>query len=119
LALAASACAPKQESVMTVSDLMEDRVALDGLLMKCSQPQGGAQDVSCANARAASAELARRSEAAQEAKRAEEFERNRQKLRDADDQRRREAEAKQVDAYHLPVVPVDPPPASGAAAKSH
>jgi hypothetical protein len=118
LLLAASACAPKQESVKTVDDLMEDRVALDGLLMKCNQPQGGG-DASCANARLASERLEHKAEVAQEAKRAEEFERNREKLRNEDEQRRQEAESKQVDAYHLPVVPVDPPPAADDAAKSH
>jgi hypothetical protein len=113
-ALAAAACAPKPDPVMSVDDLMEDRVALDGLLMKCNQAQGApGNDASCANARIASERLARRTEAAQQEKRAAEFERNREKLREAEDQRRRAEEAKKPDAYHLPVVPVEPPPASG------
>jgi hypothetical protein len=115
--LLAAGCAPKQEAAKPVGDLMDDRVALDGLLMKCNQPPGDAADVSCGNAHIASERLARQAEAAQEAKRAQEFERNREKLREADEQRRQTEEARKVDAYHLPVVPVEPPPASGEPVK--
>jgi hypothetical protein len=98
---------------MTVSDLMEDRVALDGVLMKCNQnPAKARTDSDCLNARIAIERLASKDEPAAEAKRAEEFERSREQLRVAQEKQRREQEAKnpKVDAYHLPVVPVEPLP---------
>ncbi len=35
--VAAAACSPRRVPPMTVTDLMEDRVTLDGVLMKCNQ----------------------------------------------------------------------------------
>jgi hypothetical protein len=98
---------------MTVTDLMEDRVSLDGVLMKCNQNESKARtDTECQNARIAIERLANQSEPAEEAKRAAEFERSREQLRLAQEKQRQEAEAKnpKVDAYHLPLVPVEPPP---------
>ena len=34
---ATAACSPRRIPPMTVTDLMEDRVMLDGVLMKCNQ----------------------------------------------------------------------------------
>jgi uncharacterized protein YaiL (DUF2058 family) len=95
---------------MTVADLMEDRVTLDGVLMKCNQsPSKARTDSDCLNARIAIERLASQNEPAQEAKRMEEFEHSRDKLRLAQDKQRQEQEAKtKVDAYHLPLVPVEP-----------
>jgi hypothetical protein len=97
---------------MTVSDLMEDRVTLDGVLMKCNQNQAKARtDTDCLNARIAINRLASQSEPAEEAKRTEEFEHRREQLRLAQEKQRREQEEKtKVDAYHLPLVPVEPTP---------
>jgi hypothetical protein len=98
---------------MTVTDLMEDRVSLDGVLMKCNQNESKARtNVDCVNARIAVERLASKSDAAQVAKRAAEFERSREQLRLSQERQRQEEEAKnpKVDAYHLPLVPVDPPP---------
>jgi hypothetical protein len=102
---------------MTVTDLMEDRVTLDGVLMKCNQNQAKARtDSDCLNARIAIERLANQTEPAQEAKHTEEFERSREQLRLSQEKQRREQEAKtKVDVYHLPVVPVEsaqPPPPS-------
>jgi len=98
---------------MTVADLMEDRVQLDGVLMKCNQNQSMARtDSDCLNARIAIERLASQSEPAEEAKRTEEFEHRREQLRLSQEKQRQEQESKsKVDAYHLPVMPVDPPPA--------
>ncbi len=98
---------------MTVTDLMEDRVTLDGVLMKCNQNLSKARtDSDCLNARIAIERLASQTDPAVEAKRAEDFERSREQLRLAQDKRRQEQEAKtKVDAYHLPLVPVEPAPA--------
>ena len=98
---------------MTVTDLMEDRVTLDGVLMKCNQNQSKARtDSDCLNARIAINRLASQSEPAQEAKRAEQFEHRREQLRSSEERQRlerQEQEAKtKVDAYHLPVVQVEP-----------
>jgi hypothetical protein len=109
---ATAACSPKRVPPMTVADLMEDRVTLDGVLMKCNQnPSKARTDADCLNARAAINRLANQNEAAEEAKRAEEFERSREKLRLAQDKQRQEqaAKIKPVDVYHLPVMPVEPP----------
>jgi hypothetical protein len=97
---------------MTVSDLMEDRVTLDGVLMKCNQnPSKARSDADCLNARIAIERLASQNEPAEEAKRAAAFERSREQLRLTQEKTRREQESKtQVDAYHLPLVPVDSTP---------
>jgi len=117
--LAAAACSPRRIPPMSVTDLMEDRVTLDGVLMKCNRdPYKARTDSDCLNARIAIERLASQSERAEEAKRAEEFEHSREKLRLAQEKQRQEQEAKEaktkVDAYHLPLVPVEsaPTPAS-------
>jgi len=98
---------------MSVSDLIEDRVALDGVLMKCSQdPAKARTDADCLNARIAIDQLANKDEAAETAKRAEKFERSRDALRLSQEKQRQEQEAKnpKVDVYHMPVMPVEPVP---------
>ena len=114
--LAVAACSPRRIPPMTVADLMEDRVTLDGVLMKCNQNQSKARtDSDCLNARIAIERLASQSEPAKEAKRKEEFERTREQLRLAQEKQRQEQEAKEaktkVDVYHLPLVPVEATPA--------
>jgi hypothetical protein len=110
--LAVAACSPRRIPPMSVADLMEDRVTLDGVLMKCNQNQSKARtDSDCLNARIAIERLASQSEPAKEAKRKEEFERTREQLRLAQEKQRQEQEAKaKVDVYHLPLVPVEPSP---------
>ena len=86
---------------------------LDGVLMKCNQSASKARtDENCLNARIAIERLANQSEPAEEAKRAAEFERSREQLRLSQEKQRQAEEAKnpKVDAYHLPLVPVDPAP---------
>ena len=97
---------------MTVNDLMEDRVMLDGVLLKCNQNQSKARtDSDCLNARIAIERLASQSELAKEAKRTEEFEHSREQLRLSQERLRQEREAKtKVDVYQLPLVPVEPTP---------
>jgi hypothetical protein len=102
---------------MTVTDLMEDRVTLDGVLMKCNQNSAKARtDSDCLNARIAIERLAQeRVDPAVEEKHKEDFERTREQLRLAQEKVRQEQEAKaKVDAYSLPLVPVDPQPAPKA-----
>lgn len=111
--LASAACSPRPIPPMSVTDLMEDRVMLDGVLMKCNQNASRARtDENCVNARIAIERLASQSEPAEEAKRAAEFERSREQLRMAQEKQRQEEAAKnpKVDAYHLPLVPVEPTP---------
>lgn len=97
---------------MTVEDLMEDRVALDGVLLKCDQnPAKVRADSECLNARIAAERLAKDHEhdPNEDKKRQEAFERRREELRLAQEKLRQDHEAKtKVDAYSLPVVPVDP-----------
>jgi hypothetical protein len=104
------ACTPKRIPPMTVEDLMEDRVTLDGVLLKCNeQPSKVRNESDCLNARIAVERLAKDVDPAEEARRNEEFERSREKLRLANEKMRQDQEAaKKVDAYNLPVVPVDP-----------
>jgi hypothetical protein len=111
--LSSAACAPRRIPPMTVADLMEDRVTLDGVLMKCNQnPIKARTDTDCLNARIAIERLAQQQvDPAVEEKRKEEFERTREQLRLTQERLRQEQEAKKkVDAYSLPVVPVEPPP---------
>ena len=110
--LALAACSPRRIPPMSVTDLMEDRVTLDGVLMKCNRnPSKARSDSDCLNARIAIERLASKNEPAEEAKRTEEFEHSREKLRLAQDKQRQEQEAKtKVDAYHLPLVPVESAP---------
>jgi hypothetical protein len=113
VALSMAACSPRRIPPMSVSDLMEDRVALDGVLMKCNRDVAKARtDSDCLNARIAIERLASRVDPEQQQKHAEEFEKNREQLRAAQDKARQELEASKpkVDAYHLPVIPVEPAP---------
>jgi hypothetical protein len=107
-------CSPRRIPPMSVADLMEDRVALDGVLMKCNRnPDKARSDSDCLNARIAIERLAARVDPAVEAKRVEEFERSREQLRVSEDKKKQDKESKtKVDAYHLPVIPVDPTPPS-------
>src|SRR5476651_1926959 len=102
--LATTGCSPRRIPPMTVADLMEDRVMLDGVLLKCNQDQSRARnDSDCLNARIAIERLASQSEPAKEAKHLEDFERTRDQLRMNQEKQRKEQEAKsKVDAYHLP-----------------
>lgn len=114
--LGAAACAPKRAPPLTVTDLMEDRVMLDGVLLKCNEnPDRARSSSDCMNARVAVERLAQDVDPTVEAKRKEEFERSREKLRLAQEKVRQEQEEKtKVDAYSLPLVPVDAAPAAGS-----
>jgi hypothetical protein len=109
----AAACSRHHTSPMSVSDLMDDRVTLDGVLMKCNRnPSLAHTDADCVNARIAIERLASQNEPALEAKHQEDFERSREQLRLLQDKQRQQREAKsKVDVYHLPLVPVEPTPA--------
>src|SRR5450631_4065685 len=108
------ACSPRPIPPMTVEDLMDDRVTLDGVLMKCNQnPAKARNDTDCRNARVAIERLAKNVDPAVEAKRDAEFERSREKLRVTQEKARQAEEAKShVDPYNLPLVPVDTPPSA-------
>ena len=113
--LGAAGCTPKRAPPLTVTDLMEDRVMLDGVLLKCNEnPDRARASSDCMNARVAVERLAQDVDPSVEAKRKEEFERSREKLRLAQEIVRQEQEEKtKVDAYSLPLVPVDAAPAAG------
>ena len=116
-ALGTAACAPRKIPSLTVEDLMEDRVMLDGVLLKCDKdPVRARNNSDCLNARIAIERLAKTHEdPTVEQKRKAEFERSREQLRLAQEKMRQEQEAKtKVDAYSLPVVPVDAPPKGDA-----
>jgi hypothetical protein len=112
VAVLTAACSPRRIPPMTITDLMEDRVLLDGLLMKCNRDPGTRSSSDCTNARIASERLAARTDPAVEAKRAADFEKSREQLRALQDKQRQEQEAKKpkVDVYNLPVIPVEPAP---------
>jgi len=104
-----AACSPKRIPSLTVADLMEDRVTLDGVMMKCDQNPARARDSDCLNARIAIERLAKDVDPAEDEKRRAAFEASRDKLRLAQEKVRQEQEAKtKVDAYNLPLVPVEP-----------
>jgi hypothetical protein len=110
--LAGVGCAPKRIPPKTVVDLMEDRVSLDGVLMKCNEDPARARDDSdCRNARIAIERLAKDVDPAEEVKRAAEFERSREALRLAQERVRKDQEARnKVDAYSMPIVPINQSP---------
>jgi hypothetical protein len=116
-ALAAS-CGPARVPPPSVADLMEDRVALDGILLKCNRNGEVARvDEECARARAAIERLAHADDTAGAARRAAEFEKNREILRISQERRREQQEsAARVDPYTLPVMPVEPATAAAPAA---
>jgi hypothetical protein len=108
--LASAACSPRKTPPLSIEDLMEDRVTLDGILMKCDQhPTKSSDSANCENARIAIEQLAAQNvDPTVEKKRQEEFERAREQLRLTQERERQEQEAKKkVDAYTLPVVPVE------------
>src|SRR5580658_131928 len=110
-ALGLAACSPPPVHHLSVDDLLEDRVMLDGILLKCDQDSGKTRNqADCENARIAVERLAAQQAPAEEAKRREEFERTREKLRLAEEKQRDQAAKPKLDGYSLPVVPVDPPP---------
>lgn len=113
--LASGGCSPKRVPPMSVQDLMEDRVTLDGVLLKCNEhPDKVANEIDCLNARVAVERLAKDVDPAEESRRNAEFERSREKLRLAQEKVRQDQEAKtKVDAYNLPVVPVESAPTGG------
>src|SRR5208282_1391350 len=115
-AVGAAGCKPPRVPPPTVTDLMEDRVTLDGIVMKCNNnPRMAKTDVECENARIAIDRLAASHEPDDAAKRQEEFERKREELRLAQEKERAaKAATPKVDAYHLPLVPAEPPAASVA-----
>ena len=90
---------------------MEDRVTLDGILLKCDQEPAKVRNPSdCENARIANERLStQRVDPDVEKRRQADFEKAREKLRVVQDKLRQEQEAKtKVDAYTLPMVPVSP-----------
>jgi hypothetical protein len=122
--LTCAACSQHRIPPATVEDLMEDRVMLDGLLIKCDQNPASVRNPSdCESARIASERLAAQQvDTGIDRKREEEFEKAREQLRLAQEKKRAEQEAEsKVDPYTMPVVPVDPtprpeptPPATGS-----
>jgi len=95
---------------------MQDRVTLDGIVMKCnSSPHLAHTDPDCENARIAIERLATRNEAADDAKRQAEFERKREELRLAQEREHTAKVPAKVDAYHLPLVNVEAPAAPAPA----
>ncbi len=108
--LSSTGCEPKRSASMTVSEMMEDRVTLDGVLLKCNEnPAKAHNDSNCLNARVAIERLANDVDPTQEAKRQADFERSREERRLAQERLRQEQEAKsKIDGYDLPVVPVEP-----------
>jgi hypothetical protein len=114
--LGSAGCTPKRLPAMTVADLMEDRVTLDGVLLKCNEhPDKVRNESDCLNARIAVERLAKDVDPAEETRRNAEFERNREKLRLAQEKVREDQEAKKkVDAYDLPMVPVESAQSGGS-----
>ena len=110
-ALMLAACEPATVPVATVEELLDDPVALDGLLMKCGKDKSVPKStVGCMNARIAVDRIAARREKMEAQKAIAAFERNRDRLRlQQEAQQRQLEEAKKIDPYKLPLVPPGPP----------
>jgi hypothetical protein len=109
LLIGGAACSPRQDPVLTVQDLLDDRVKLDGVLLKCNQSPASTNRTDCVNARIAAAKISTLHDEQKAAKRNEDFEKRREELRLQQDRERQSQDAQKPDAYHLPVVPVDAP----------
>lgn len=100
---------------LSVDQLVDDPVMLDGVLMKCSDRASALRSAEeCRNARMAVDRIAAGREKSEAAKREATFEIHRDRLRQQQDmQRRQEEDARKVDPYKLPLVPPaeKPPPA--------
>src|SRR4029077_20643040 len=84
----------------------------DGVLLKCNRdPEKARRDSDCLNARIAIERLAQRVDPAAAAKTVHSFARSREQLRASEEKKKQDQESKtKVDAYHLPVIPVEPTP---------
>lgn len=111
------ACNRPRATHLTVSELMDDRVTRDSILMKCNRSQSiSDSDIDCLNARVAIERIAIEKERENSAAHTAQFERRRDQLRLAEDaQRQAQEAAEKVDPYSLPVAPV-PETAAPAAA---
>ena len=108
--VAGAACSQHQPNPPTVQDLLDDRVQLDGVLLKCNERQGSTNHTDCVNARIAATKISTLHDEQKAAQRSQDFERRRDQLRQQQERERQHQDAQtKVDAYHLPVVPVDPP----------
>ena len=114
------ACRQSRDAPPTVEDLMQDRVALDGIMMKCNnQAHRDKVGADCNIARVAAERLVAEKESTELAKRQQDFELNREKLRQSDEQRKAaHAVQKKFDPYTMPVVPVEPAPPEATKASS-
>src|ERR1700679_4369607 len=90
--LASAACSPRKTPPLSIEDLMEDRVTLDGILMKCDQhPTKSSDSANCENARIAIEQLAAQNvDPTVENKRQEELERPRDRFRPPEGGERKE-----------------------------
>src|ERR1700691_5661528 len=94
--LAVMGCAPRRIPPVTVEELMEDRVTLDGILLKCDQEPTKVRNPSdCENARIANERLAaQRVDPEVEKRRQADFEKAREQLRVAQERLRQEHKSK-------------------------
>lgn len=111
LMMCAEGCKPPRPPEPSVNELLDDRVTLDGIVIKCNNDRQFARSSgACASARIAVERIAAQKERAEAAKRQAEFELHRDRLRESQDRLRQQQELySHIDAYHLPLVPVDPP----------
>ena len=106
-----SGCEDPPLQPLTVDQLVEDPVMLDGVLMKCNGTSNTQRPgIECKNARIAADRIASGRESIELAKREAAFERSRERLRQQQDmERRQQEEANKVDPYKMPLVPPAPP----------
>lgn len=102
-----SGCEDPPLQPLSVDQLVNDPVMLDGVLMKCQDRAAARRDAEeCRNARAAVDRIAGAREKREAAKREAAFEHHRDRLRQQQDMERiREEQAKKMDPYKLPLVP--------------
>jgi hypothetical protein len=117
IVVGSSACERAPSTGISVQDLLDDRVTLDGVLMKCNHyPRDASIGQDCHNARIAIERLATARDETEAAKKQAEFEHHRDRVRAEQEQsKRRRDESQKVDPYKLPLVPADPAPPGAVA----
>ena len=113
-ALGLAACSERHERVRSVEELLDEPAILDGVVVRCNAHMDHAKrDRECINAWAAVERRGQKDDAQQAPKREEQFERSREKVRLAIEQRDAAKREVPYDPYRAPVVQ-DPATAPGA-----
>ena len=112
VAVALAGCGAPKPLPHTVNELVDDRVLLQGIIVRCAADKRAADaDVECTNARLAVERIGAEEDSRHSAERGAAFDQQREQHRVQEEQRRRAAEHAQAtfDPYSSPVTGDKPP----------